>query len=482
MYLNLRAFASLLVLSIAGFARCDLVPALVPIMPPTTLGAQINSVNWCTCRFLAAGGLIGSFPNMMGIIGFYQFNQTNESLSLTGTATLGINVQSISWCPSCSFLAAGGQTSDSQGIIQIYSFNPSHPDNLAVVVGSTITPGGNSPIFSIDWCPSCTVFAASFEDFSQHVFEIQAYSFDPNNPGNPVPIGDPVKSDAEVDSIKWCGDCQYLAGVDLNGNLTIYSLDPVMGLEFTTSVTSNASYTTVDWCMSCSYIAAGGSNDSGGIVDIYKFDPQMTPSLSWVTTATISSDSLARSLAWCQGCDNLAIGSFDFGTQQGILQLYHFDPVAKILSLMQPQSLGATVPLSLDWCGNCCELAVGGFLGQDLTTTGIIQLFRGNPCGLSAPTNLRAQKICHRFPTQVDIINKLCWDTVTGAVAYNVYADAALKILLVTIPSPTLCYSQHQICSLLRQGFGGQDGKSATYYVTTVKANGAQSAPAVVTI
>ena len=85
---------------------------------------------------------------------------------------------------------------------------------------------------------------------------------------------------------------------------------------------------------------------------------------------------------------------------------------------------------------------------------------------------LTAQKIYHRFPTQVDIINQICWNPVAGAVAYNVYADAALTILLATITNPPLCYSQHQIAA----------GKTVTYYVTAVDASGNQSAPAVVTI
>jgi len=66
----------------------------------------------------------------------------------------------------------------------------------------------------------------------------------------------------------------------------------------------------------------------------------------------------------------------------------------------------------------------------------------------------------------------LCWDAVSGAVSYNVYADANLSILLATITNPPLCYSQHQICN----------GKSVTYYITAVDTKARQSEPAVVTI
>jgi len=124
----------------------------------------------------------------------------------------------------------------------------------------------------------------------------------------------------------------------------------------------------------------------------------------------------------------------------------------------------------VDWCGKCCYFAAGS--NDADFTTGLIELFKGNACLLPAPTNLHAQKLYHRFPTQIDIINTLCWDSVVGAVAYNVYADANLTILLATITNPPLCYSQHQICK----------GKSSTYYVTAVDANGIESKPAVVII
>jgi len=104
-------------------------------------------------------------------------------------------------------------------------------------------------------------------------------------------------------------------------------------------------------------------------------------------------------------------------------------------------------------------------------------LFKGNDCSTpptppATPSNLTAQKIYNRFPTQVDIINKICWNSVIGAIAYNVYADARLTTMLAAITSAPLCYSQHQIAP----------GKTVTYYVTAVDINGYQSAPAVVTI
>ncbi len=244
-------------------------------------------------------------------------------------------------------------------------------------------------------------------------------------------------------------------------------------MVLSTSVSNNAHYNTVDSCDNCSYIAAGGVRSNLGIVDIYSFDSTHTPSLSLITTATIiiAGGDVVYSVAWCQDCNNLAFVATNTTTNDSLLQLGHFESSSGTLTMQsQPLNFEAVV---LDWCGNCCDLAVVGALEGVSTFTGIIQLFRGNPCGvLPAPTKLTAQKICHRFPTQVDIINQLCWDAVTGAVAYNVYADAALTILLATITTSPLCYSQHQITQ----------GKTVTYYVTAVGANGSQCAPATVTI
>jgi len=126
-------------------------------------------------------------------------------------------------------------------------------------------------------------------------------------------------------------------------------------------------------------------------------------------------------------------------------------------------------PFSIDWCGDCCYLAVGGAINPFIGA-GVIQIFKGNPCvSLPAPTNLHAQKIYQRYPTQVDIVNQLCWNPVPNAVAYNIFANG---VLLATIPAPLVCYSQHQICQ----------GKAVTYFVTAVDTNGNQSAPAVITV
>jgi len=467
MFLNLRLQIALLVLFIACATRCDLVPELVSTGTLTTFGRVVNSVDWCTCQFLAAGGAIGN----IGLIGVYQFDQTTGTLSLTGTTTtLGLSVNSVALCPSCRFLAAGGADGTGE-IIQIYSFDPLLPGNLERVGTMTRLGTTNFQVVSVDWCPECNFLAAVSSNAPCIIPNchgiIQVYRFDPDNPGNLMAVDGSITITDSIFAIKWCSSCNFISAV--GSALYVYSFDTVnpTGLIFTSSYNNNALYRSVDWCDDCNYIAAGGQRHNFGIIDIYHFDPLRTPSLSLVTTVTISSaSSIVNSVQWCQGCDNLAVAG-QIGASN-ILQLYHFDSTMAVFSAPQTYSL-SFVPLVVDWCGNCCDIAIGG--RSTNFTTGMIQIFKGNTC-LTPPTNLRAQKICHRFPTQVDIINQLCWDAVATAIAYNVYADAALTILLATIPSPTLCYSQHQICA----------GKTATYYVTAVDANGTQSTPAIVTI
>jgi len=486
--MNIRILSALLVLAISGSLRCDLVPELVPIGMQTLPNEIITSVNWCTCQFLAAGGFSGTFPNKDGVLSVYQLNQTTGNLSLVGTpTTLGIEVDSVAWCPSCKFLAAGGSDSDFNGIIQLYSFNPSHPGSLELVGTPTTLGIDGFGVFALDWCPSCSFLVAAAcgcPPFAGFVIGctsssiIQVYRFDPSHPGNLVTVdGSITINGADIFAVKWCHDCNYLLAVSDNfvgGNdLYVYNFDSHSSpaLVLSTSAQSNAVYYSVDSCDDCHYIAAGGQRSGVGVIDIYRFDsPQ---SLTLITTSTISIPNFTvASLEWCQDCDNLAVTAANFNDgSDAIVQLYHFD-ASETLSLAQTYSLNfpfTYLTNNLDWCGNCCDLAVGG--GSAFLFPGFIQLFKGNTC-LPAPTNLTAQKISHRFPTQVDIINKLCWDTVAGAVSYNVYADAALTILLASITNPPLCYSQHQICT----------GKSVTYYVTAVDAQGTQSEPAVVTI
>ncbi len=486
MHFKFQIQIALIALSIATTSICDLVPALDPLGTTTFPGYNIYSVNWCGCNYLAAAGDIDIAGTQYGIVGIYQFDQPTQTLSLTVTATVTCDSFAAKWCPSCNYLAVGFENDCSDRNfkannppvsvgIQIFSFYPQIPA-LQPLGEPTAFDGGF--IYSLDWCPSsCTYLAAGGSVYVPASGLIQVYTFSQNT--GLAPIGAAVYPPNFIYSIKWGCDCRYLAAVDSANTLYIYNFNSD-GLSTAASWVGTTSYNSVDWCGECGYIAVGGQSNVfpfHGIIDIYKFDSTSTQSISLITSATIpAANSSAVSVAWCQDCDNLAVDVNIRGAT--CVQLYHFDSSTETLSVPQTyistlanQSFGAII----DWCGNCCNyLAVGGVFQQTfpLAPVGAIELFKGNAICLTAPNNLTAQKIFHRFPTQVDIINQICWSAAPGAVAYNVYADAALSILLATITNPQLCYSQHQIRS----------GTSSTYYVTAVDANGFESQPAVVTI
>ncbi len=488
MMAKLRIQIALLSLLIASSSTCDFVPMLDPLGMATQFGDIVYSVDWCGCNYLAVGGYTDNpiYDEQEGLVGIYQFNQATQTLCSQIMALFGYVTYSVKWCPSCQFLAAGGSDDSGDGIVQIYSFNSTNTPILQPLP-SGLQYFGNQ-VDSIDWCPSCSYLAASGIGFAGGA--IQVYYFDGENLTVTCPEFDTTNTN-EIYQIRWCDDCHYLAAVG-GRYLEIFGFDPSNAGNGLTELYSlpfppgAPTYQAIDWCGDCGYIAAAGFGSGfpgSGIIDIYKFDAAMTPSLTFVYEVTIQGANGASflSVKWCQGCDNLAaVGYTDTEFRNNIVQLYHFEASTGILSFVQTYTLDTTpaantrfiLPEDLvDWCGQCCYLAAAGAASFSDQLVGLVQLFKGNPC-LTAPTNLHAQKLYHRFPTQVDIINQICWDPVAGAVAYNVYADAALSILLATIPATSICYSQHQIRS----------GTSLTYYVTAVDTNGNNSAPAMVTI
>ncbi len=488
MVLKLRIQIALIALAITSNVSCHLVDALHHIGGAVYPNALTFSVNWCGhCNYLATGGY--DEANNYGLVSIYQFNPVTEALSLTATTSFGLEAFIVKWCPSypsCKYLAVGGVNSSlTPGIIQAYSFDANRTPMLQ--------PIGSAPqtqdrfVTSIDWCPSCSYLAAA--DESGH---IQLYTFNVDTGLSTTFIPVPASINP-ITSLKWCGNCKYLAAVDNVSTLYIYAFNETEGLLTATSWVGTTSYNSVDWCGECGYIAAGGVNNTFlGEVDIYKFDPQSTQSISRVAYATIPSnaaDSLVFSVAWCEGCDNLAVAAWTFNTYNArlnpfgffnIINLYHFDSLTETLSPAQTYTLNFNFTFdfasgnqfysseSIDWCGHCAYLAAGGITSNASATTGdngTIELFRAAP----VPPTVTAQKLYYRYPTQVDIVNQLCWDEVDGAVAYNVYAYGQL---LATITNAPLCYYQHQLVS----------GALTTYYVTAVNAQGLQSLPAVVTI
>ncbi len=474
MHFKLQILIALIALSITTGIFCEQVIAFEPLAV-TGVGKYVSTINWCGCNYVVAGGF--NADRSAGLATIYQLNQTTESLISTTNATFGGIVYAAQFNPLCNFLALGGADSNfTNGIIQIYSFNSPTLEPLP-----NLTMLGYQ-VNAIGWDPAGSYLVAGGIASDQIGGILQAYSFDGTNlstTGNPLPL-----FPNSINSVKWCDNGQYLAAVDNTSTIYIYTFNTSTGLNFAASYLSTASYQSIDWCNGCGYIAAAGqrNNSKLGVIDVYKFDPTSTSSISYITTVTIPSSnySEAVSVAWCQGCDNLAFAGYSFdGDESDYLKLYHFYSATETLSWVQTYTLPSNLSVNIypaalvDWCTSCSYITLGGYNSQN--GDGFIQLFKSEfpvPPNPSAPSNPTAQKFFHRFPSQVDIINTICWDAVADAVAYNVYADEALSIFLATITNPPLCYSQHQIRS----------GSSSTYYITAVNELGYESQPAVVTI
>ena len=347
---NVRIYFSLLACIISTILHCDSVTALDPITSPTQFSDSdvVSSVNWCDCQFFA----VGAHDANGGMVGVYQFDQANETASLTTTTALGTNITAVAWCESCSFLAAGGFAGNN-AIIQIYSFDSSNPGNLETV-GSQTTLGGNHiSITALDWCSGCSFLAASTSGFFNFPVGtpgvLQVYGLDPHT--GLTLLANQSFNGYSVDFVEWCSSCRYLAitrsadgppGPVPASFVSVYGFDQNSpgSLTFIYELPASAHYNSIDWCETCSYLAAGGSISEGaeGIIDIYQFDGS---SLALVTTVTIPGLANVNivSVKWCQGCDNLAIVGYVSSTTNQVLQLYHFDSSTETLSPIQTYDL-----------------------------------------------------------------------------------------------------------------------------------------------
>jgi WD40 repeat protein len=76
-------------------------------------------------------------------------------------------------------------------------------------------------------------------------------------------------------------------------------------LELVTSEVYGATVWSVAWCEGCDYLAIGGERGGGLQIRVYSFD-KTSSTLNLVTSA--AHGNIVKSVAWCNGCDYLAIG------------------------------------------------------------------------------------------------------------------------------------------------------------------------------
>ena len=94
--------------------------------------------------------------------------------------------------------------------------------------------------------------------------------------------------------------------------------------------------------------------------------------------------------------------------------------------------------------------------------------------GVYPTVNCTGQQYKATFPGQIDLINKITWEPVSGATSYRIYSDANLSQLLAsfTTASGARQYLSHQ----------KKKGISYTYYITWLDSNDNESVATSVTL
>jgi len=95
---------------------------------------------------------------------------------------------------------------------------------------------------------------------------------------------------------------------------------------------------------------------------------------------------------------------------------------------------------------------------------------------LSPPTRLHGKQVANRFLTQTDLVNILTWNPPqTGElpVAYHIYRNSSLTQFVAKVSaSKRLTFADHN----------RKEGKTYSYYIVSIDANGRQSAPTKISI
>lgn len=97
------------------------------------------------------------------------------------------------------------------------------------------------------------------------------------------------------------------------------------------------------------------------------------------------------------------------------------------------------------------------------------------PISLSPPTDFHGKQIEEKFATQTDLINSLRWDSPTQGttpVSFAIYRDSALTDLVAIVPADEHSYLDHN----------RHPDIAYTYFIVSIAANGARSAPASITV
>jgi len=435
---------------------------LIPNIPvfPEDPGATVLSVDWCTIEsqgiYLAVAGVPntvdnGGLPPDNADVRIYKFDPDGSSLDLVASYTHGAEVRSIAWlCDDCNstsnrYLAIGGQTSAIDNYqVRVLKFDP---------INETITTVANAfhpepvpptpplpipvPVYSVDWS-ACAgrlpILAVGGERSATDNATIRLFTFNCSTM-QLQELTHMGGTGARIDAVKMCCDSKgnlYLVAGGLHvgadptqPNIFYYQLNRnTCMLNLLSTANAPGEVFALDFVPSCdcTHFAVGLGCQEETEPNIIVYEKTSSPTLSQVTSVRF--DENITSVKWCKigDCTYLLVGS-------------------EVLGFGLP-----CVPSSEDEIG----------------------LFKGVFClepPPAPPVICCVEKQCVRFPTQANLVDTFCWNSVAGAVRYEIYCDSDLKTLLATVLSgQQLCFCKYGVCPT-----------PSTYYLVAIDAAGNKS-------
>jgi len=234
-----------------------------------------------------------------------------------------------------------------------------HAQGELVDLEAVVLQNPATNVYSVGWCDECGYIAVGLSAPDLGTPDIIVYSFDKDT-NTLTQVATANGSGQAVTSIAWSDDCSYLAAEYGSSEVIVYNFDTVNSLliPIDTAVHGN-DVRSVDWCDTSSFLAIGG-DPSGGSgtnttdIRVYSFDGSL---LTQVATATHGQT--VNSVAWCDGCNYLAIGGLRENEEPGTPSVRVYDFNSLTLTLTQIDAINAgTIVYSVAWSDDCSYLAV----------------------------------------------------------------------------------------------------------------------------
>jgi WD40 repeat protein len=207
-----------------------------------------------------------------------------SSTTYSSVIDYGNELQSLSWHPNGSLIAAGGNTSN----INIYLFTGSAINDVTSVVYS-----GSVSVKTVIWSPDGRYLAVGGESS----IGVKIYQFT----GSALNLVATAAYSNAVESISWSPDGRYVVAGGSSNNVTVYQFNGT-GLTQVATTAAGSTIFSTSWSSDGRYIAVGLN---GGTAVVYQFTGSALNSVASAnyTTAVITT-------AWSPDGRYLAIGGY----------------------------------------------------------------------------------------------------------------------------------------------------------------------------